>query len=71
MIRYKCNLIELLKNKGYSTYRIKEEKIFNQSQLHQMRHNKLVSQDALNRLCYLLDCQPGNLLEYIPDNKED
>lgn len=69
MIRYKCNIIELLKDKGYSTYRIKEEKTFNQSQLQQLRTNKLVTQETLNKLCYLLHCQPGDLLEYIPDDE--
>lgn len=68
MIKYKCNIIEYLKDYGYSTYRIKEEKIFNQSQLQQMRSNKLVTQDTLNKLCCLLHCQPGDLLEYVPDD---
>lgn len=26
--------------------------------------------DMLDRLCKALDCQPGDLLEYIPDEKE-
>lgn len=67
MIKYKIDILSALKNIGYSTYRIKQEKIFNQSQLQQIRDNKLLTQDALNRLCTLLDCQPGDILEYIPD----
>ena len=26
-----------------------------------------VSRDVLLSLCYVLDCQPGDLLEYVPD----
>lgn len=67
MIKYKIDIISALKNNGYSTYKIKQEKIFNQSQLQQLRNDKLLTQDALNKVCFLLDCQPGDILEYIPD----
>ena len=70
MIKYKIDIIQILKSKGYSTYKIRKEKIFNESQLQQIRENKILAQDALNKLCYLLDCQPGDLLEYIPDETE-
>lgn len=67
MIRYKTDILSALKKAGYSTYRIKQEKILNQSQLQQIRDHKLLTQDALNKVCRLLDCQPGDILEYIPD----
>lgn len=70
MIKYKTDILLALKNIGYSTYRIKQEKIFNQSQLQQIRDNKLLTQDALNKVCTLLDCQPGDILEYISDGTE-
>ena len=28
---------------------------------------KAIKLDTLNKLCIALDCQPGDLLEYIPD----
>lgn len=68
LIKYKIDIIQALKNKGYSTYKIRKEKIFNESQLQQMRENKILAQDALNKVCTLLDCQPGDILVYIPDN---
>lgn len=67
LIKYKIDIIQALKNKGYSTYKIRKEKIFNESQLQQMRENKILTQDALNKLCKLLECQPGDIIEYIPD----
>lgn len=70
MIKYKIDIIQALKNKGYSTYKIRKEKIFNESQLQQMRENKILAQDALNKVCTLLDCQPGDILEYIPDGTQ-
>lgn len=67
MIKYRIDIIQALKNIGYSTYRIRKEKIFNESQLQQIRDNKILAQDALNKLCSLLDCQPGDIMEYVPD----
>lgn len=69
MIRYKIDVIQALKNLGYSTYKIRKDKIFTESQLQNIRDNKLLTQDALNKLCNLLNCQIGDILEYIDDNE--
>ena len=69
MIVYSKNIIEEMGKKGYTTYKIKQEKIFNQTQLQQLRDNKLLTQDNLNKLCELLECQPGDILEYRKDSK--
>lgn len=31
---------------------------------------KAVKVETLNKLCAALDCQPGDLLEYVPDETE-
>ena len=33
--------------------------------------NEYVAMDVLNRICNQLDCQPGDLFEYIPDKEEE
>ena len=33
--------------------------------------NEYVAMDVLNRICNQLDCQPGDLLEYMPDKEEE
>lgn len=71
MIKYKINLLSALKDAGYSTYRISQENIFNNSQIQQMRENKLLTQKPLNKVCELLNCQPGDILEYIPDTPDN
>ena len=50
MIKYKIDLIQSLKESGYSTYKIRKEKTFTESQLQQMRTHRLLTQDALNKL---------------------
>lgn len=69
LIKYKIDIIQTLKTNGYSTYKIRKEKIFTESQLQNIRDNKLLTQDALNKLCKLLNLQPGDILEYIPDSE--
>lgn len=70
MLKYKIDVISRLKDKGYSTYFIRKNKIMTEGQLQQIRDNKLLSHTAFDGLCKLLDCQPGDLLEYVPDEGE-
>ena len=66
-IRYKLDVIAALKEKGYSSARIRSEKLMGQSYLQQLRHGELVSWKTLDTLCKLLDCQPGDLVEYLEE----
>ena len=68
MLKYKINVITALKEAGYSTYKIRNEKIFTEAQLQHIRRNHLLTHDALDKLCRLLELQPGDLLEYVPDS---
>lgn len=68
MIKYKVNIIDELKNNGYSLQRIRTEKIFSQSMLTYIRRNKYIDLKSINKLCELLQCQPGDLLEWVPDD---
>ena len=69
-IRYKIDIMAELKKKGYSSTKIREEKLIGQSYLQQIRHGELVSWKTLDMICSLLDCQPGDLLEYVREAQE-
>ena len=64
-IRYKVDVMASLKEKGYSSTKIREEKLIGQSYLQQLRHGELVSWKTLDTICSLLDCQPGDLIEFV------
>ena len=64
-LQYKIDIMAELKNKGYSSTRIREEKLIGQSYLQQIRHGELVSWKTIDTLCSLLDCQVGDLMEYV------
>ena len=63
-IRYKVDVLAELKKKGYSSTRIREEKLIGQSYLQQRRRGELVSWKTLDTICALLECQPGDLIEF-------
>ncbi|MBR0421869.1 MAG: helix-turn-helix domain-containing protein [Clostridia bacterium] len=63
-LQYKVDVMALLKAKGYSSTKIREEKLIGQSYLQQIRHGELVSWKTIETLCRLLECQPGDLIEY-------
>lgn len=64
-ICYKVDILAELKKKGYSSTRIREEKLIGQSYLQQLRRGELVSWKTLDTICALLDCQPGDLIEFV------
>ena len=64
-IRYKVDVLAELKKNGYSSTRIREEKLIGQSYLQQLRRGELVSWKTLDTICSLLECQPGDLIEFV------
>ena len=69
-VQYKINVLAALKEKGYTTSRIRKEKLIGEATVQRLRHNQSVSYEVLAKLCELLDCQPGDVLEYVPDEKD-
>ena len=68
-LRYKIDILSALKNKGYSTTRIREEKLIGQSYLQQLRHGELVSWETIDTLCRLLECNVGDIVEYVDEQE--
>jgi len=70
-ITYKIDVLTALKAAGYSTYKMRQEKIIGESSLQQIRKGELVSWQVLTTICKLVNCQPGDIIEYIPDEEEN
>ena len=64
-IRYKVDIMAELKKKGYSSTTLRKEKLIGQSYLQQIRHQELVSWKTIDTICSLLNCQVGDLVEYV------
>ncbi len=68
MLRYKMNILEKLKDAGYSSYRLRQEKILSEGTLQKMRSgNTSINLASLEPVCRILRCQPGDLVEWVED----
>lgn len=68
-IRYKTNILVALKEKGYNTNKLRKEKLLAESTIQQLRENQLVSWKNVDRICTLLDCQIGDILEHVKEKE--
>lgn len=68
MIKYKIDILHGLKEKGYSTYKLRQNKILSESTIQKIRtNNNNLNFKTLNVICKLLNKQPGDIMEYVPD----
>ncbi len=68
---YKIDVLAALKAAGYSTYKIRKEGLLSQSTLQKLREGAGVSWENIQIICRLLNCQPGDIMEYEPDTKDE
>jgi putative transcriptional regulator len=55
----------LMKERGLTTYRIQKEQIISNATLQNIREGKDITTKSIAALCKALDCQPGDILEYV------
>ncbi len=61
-------LLILLKEKGINTTRIRRENIISQAAWQKIRTGSGdIDTRTLSRLCKALDCQPGDIMEYVEE----
>ena len=66
---YKFDVLESLKENGYNTGRLRKEKLLGENAIQSLRRGEMVGIIALEKICYLLDMQPGNIIKYV-ENEE-
>lgn len=70
MLKYRIDILKQLKDKGYTTYKLRKDKIIGESQIQKIRIGEIASKETLNTICKLLNCQPGDILEYVEIESE-
>lgn len=63
-VKYKIDILAALKEQGFTTYKLRTERLMGESTIQQLRKNELVSWANIARICEMLECQPGDILEY-------
>jgi len=70
-IVYNCDVLELLKDKGFTSYKLRKDKLISQGAVQKLREGKLLSWHELDQVCAMLECQPGDLVRHEPDPAEE
>ena len=69
-IQYKIDILSALKDAGYNTNRLRKEKLLSEGVIQSLRESKYIALQNISKICELLDCQPGDLLEFVKEPVE-
>lgn len=69
-ISYK-KLLKIFNEKGINTYTIKRDNIIGQASWKKIHEGGHIDTRTIEKLCKYFNCQPGDILEYIPENEEE
>ncbi|MBE6674552.1 MAG: helix-turn-helix transcriptional regulator [Ruminococcaceae bacterium] len=56
-----------MKQKGVSTYKLREECGIDSKTIRRLKANKNIETKTLNKLCNVLDCKIEDIMEFIPE----
>ena len=70
-IVYKIDVLKELKDRGYNTSRLRKEKIMGEATIQKIREKQLASWATIDTICSLLECNVGDVVEYVKDAGED
>lgn len=62
-------IMQLLAEAGWSSYRIRKERLLPEGTLQRLRTGQHISTATLDTICSLCRCQPGELLRWVPDDE--
>ena len=72
MLKFKIDVLQALKDRGITSYRIRKDKIISEDTQTAIRNNIVkFNAKTLDILCCVLELQPGDILEYVPDISEN
>ena len=67
---YKIDVMKELSERGFTSTRMRKEKILSEATMQNLRKGKGITTDTLNTICVILRCQPSDVLEIIPTDEE-
>ena len=68
-IKYKINVLNELKAAVYNTNRLRKEKLLSEGTIQNIRDGRIINAANLAKICKLLNCQPGDIMEYVEDKE--
>ena len=65
MIIY-VEILQKLAARGWSSYRLRNEGILAEGTLTRIRKGQSITTETIDKICELLECQPGDILKWEP-----
>ena len=62
----KSEVMDVLKDKGYSSYRLREERLLTPRTMQKIRNSEQLTMHELETICDLLHAQPNKVVEWSP-----
>lgn len=62
-------LLKMMNDKGLTSYIIKKDKIIGQATFQKIKSGGDIDTRTISKLCKILECQPGDIMEYVPDDE--
>lgn len=65
MFVYRFDVLSELKKKGFTSAKLRKEKLLGENAIQSLRRGDMVGIIALEKICKLLDMQPGSIIKYV------
>ncbi len=66
-IVYKIDVLKALKEAGYSTARLRKDKIRGEATIQKIRENQIASWATIDTICTLLNCDVGDVVGHVKE----
>lgn len=66
-----ADVLGMLAGRGYTSYRLHKEGILSGSTIDRLRRKADINTATLDVICSLLQCQPGELISWVPDEERE
>ncbi len=71
MLVYKINILDKLKEAGYSSYKMRREQLLGEATIQKLRENRMIGIESIDSVCRMLQCQPGDIIEFQDEKKTE
>ena len=62
-------LLKMMANQGITSYTLKRDNIIGQATFKKIKEGGDIDTRTIAKLCKILNCQPGDILEYTPEDE--
>ena len=71
MLVYKINILDKLKEAGYSSYKMRREQLLGEATIQKLRENRMIGIESIDSVCRMLQCQQGDIIEFQDEKKTE